>query len=260
MFATVPNPVVYENTIFHVKVHCAANAPKVCEGDVIIRVKGKGDTGGHYRVVPGKTKTVDADSTIQIGKETDTVYVSIDPNGETGNGDLPSKFVARRLVVRQNSGGGGGQGDYPFTHVVRDGRGDGAGPLDLRKAEAHVRGHRLILTWTCWGTVTPAKMDHDSASFDARVYTRKPDGVHHSRKHATVFYADHGPVLFAGAEFGPNDWGGRFYRPNRHAVRMSMPLSRFGRRIKQLWIEPATVGYAGGSDNTRATIHFRVRK
>jgi hypothetical protein len=59
---------------------------------------------------------------------------------------------------------------------------------------------------------------------------------------------------------GPNDWGGRFYRPNRHAVRMSMPLRRFGRHVKQLWIEPATIGYASGYDMARGTIHFRVRR
>jgi len=258
VFATVPNPVVYENTIFHVKVHCAADAPRVCEGDVTIRVKGEGDASGHYRVAPGATKKVIADSGLNLGKENDTVFVSLDPKGETGADDAPTPFVRRRLLVRQSDSGGGGGGgsQWPIKHVVRDKRGDSGNPLDLRKVEAHVRRGRLIMTWTCWNVVTRYKMSHDVANFHMSVYKREPGGP--SRLSASVFYGDHGPVIFAGATLGPNDWGGRFYRPNRHAVRLSVPLKRFGRHIRQLWLQPATFGYHPGEDQVRDMIHFRV--
>ena len=255
VLATVPNPVVYEKAVYTVKVHCAPEATAPCTGDVWLHLAEKDIGPGPFQVAAGKTVKVRIKAgDARPGPGTSTIKVSFGVDGRT---------FERRLkadVPAPADPGGGPHTDYPITQVVRDRRGDGAGPLDLRKAEAHVRNHRLIMTWTCWGTVTPAKMDHDSANFDARVYTRKPHDVQQSRMHATVFYGDHGPVLFAGAEMGPNDWGGRFYRPNSHAVRMSMPLRRFGRRIKQLWIEPATVAYAGGEDTARATIHFRLRR
>lgn len=248
MFATVPSPVVYEQTIFTVKVHCAAAAPQRCEGDVALRFKGKDLGSTHYRVPPGATRKarLDLGEPVKVTRSDHAIEVSLD--GAT--------YVKRRLLVR-TGGGGAAHTDFPLTHVVKDRRGDGAGPLDLRRAEAHVRNHRLIITWVCWGTVTPAKMDHDVAGFDAEVYTRKPYAAR--KQHASVFWADHGPVLFAGSELGPNDWGGRFYRPSSHAVRMSIPLRRFGRRVRQLWIMPATYATrTGRNDRTRGTIHFRI--
>lgn len=251
VFITVDNPVVWDG-MFHATVHCAQSAPAPCRGDVDFRVKG-GDQPALIRIAPGKSKKVTADpGGLSVGKNVTKVVVRIEPTGE------PSVDVTRRLVHRKYGGGGGGSGDYPITHVVRDRRGDGAGPLDLRKAEAHIRGHRLIITWTCWGTVTPAKMDHDSANFDANVYTRQPHTAAARKMHATAFYGHHGPVLFAGPVMGPNNWGGRFSRPNRHAIRMSIPLTRYGPHVRQLWIEPGTVSYGGAYDGTPGTIHFRV--
>src|SRR4051812_30195303 len=240
MLATVPNPVVYDG-MFHVKVHCAAAAPAPCKGGVYVKVKGKGEAEAQFRVPAGQTKTVVADPAFDPGHPKGTVDVRIE-SGEEAPVTVTRRLVTRGTPDRPHT-------DYPITHVVRDRHGDGAGPLDLRRAEAHVRNHRPIITWVCWGTVTPAKMDHDVASFDANVYTRKPHSAGARRQHATAFYGDHGPVLFAGPEMGPNDWGGRFYRPSRHAIRMSIPLRRYGRRVKQLWIEPATVGTRGGYDS-----------
>jgi hypothetical protein len=166
------------------------------------------------------------------------------------------RALSRRAPQTGPDGGSGGA--WPIRHVVRDKRGDSGNPLDLRKAEAHVRNGRLVMTWWCWGTVTPSKMSHDVANFHMVIYTHEPAG--HSRLSAGVFYGDHGPVIQAGAELGPNDFGGRFYRVSSHAVRLSVPLKRFGRHIRQLWLQPQTLGYRPGEDDTPDFIHFRVRR
>jgi len=249
VFITVDTPVVWDG-MFHATVHCAKSAPAPCTGDVDFRVKG-GDQSAAIRIAPGKSKKVTADpGGFGVGKGEKTVVVRIEPTGE------PSVDVTRRLVHRSFAGGTGGD-EWPIRHVVRDRRGDSGNPLDLRKVEAHVRNHRLIMTWTCWGVVTPYKMSHNVANFDMKVSTRTPEAGP-AKKFATVFYGSHGPVLFAGSQFGPNDWGGRFYRPSRHAARMSVPLSRYGRHVRELWLEPATYGYHSGQDEVPDMIHFRV--
>jgi hypothetical protein len=248
MFATVPNPVVFDG-LFHVKVHCAAEAPEPCKGGVYVKVKGKGEAMGSFRVAAGATKTVVADPAFDPGHPKGPVDVRIE------SGNEPPVTVSRKLVVRKAPDPGGGE-EWKVKHTVRDKAGDGAGPLDLRKVEAHVRHRRLIITWTCWGTVTPAKMDHDVASFHAFVYTSQPAG--HTRKSAAVFYGDHGPVIFAGTELGPNDWGGRFYRPNAPSARISVPVRRFGPHVRHFWLLVSTMGYHGGEDQIRDFIYFKV--
>ena len=255
MLATVPNPVVYEKAVYTVQVHCAAEATEPCAGSVWLHLNADDIGPGPFQVAAGKTVKV----RIRAGKAKPqpgekTIKVSFSLEGQSFDRRLKGAPPAE-----SGGGGGGAHVDYPITHVVKDRRGDGVGALDLRRAEAHVRNRRLIITWTCWRAFTPAQMSHDAGGFDANVYTRKPHTAGATRQHASVFYGTHGPVLFAGSEQGPNDWGGRFYRPNSRSVRMSIPLSRYGRHVRQLWIEPSA--YATTNlhyDMTESTIHFRT--
>lgn len=237
---TVPNPVVFDG-MFRVKVHCAP--PAVCRGDVNVQVIGKGDATANYKVAPGKTKRITVDPPFSVGKETDTVTVRIEPQGE------PATEVQRRLVVRQNAGGGGSGGGvrdpHPRPlHVVTDKRGDGVARLDLRRVTAYVRHRRLVLTFSCWRRFGPADMDHDVANFRADITLHQHDPP--TDLSTGVFYSHGAPFVQAGRSQFPNRRV-RFSRPDRRSVRLAIPLSAFG-HPKRLWIWPRTQGYRHGED------------
>jgi hypothetical protein len=245
MLATVPDPVVWDG-MFHVKVHCAAASPGPCRGDVDVRVP-QGDASAFYRVGRGKTRTVTADPGFSIGPKLAKVVVRIEPAGQ------PSVDVTRRLVHRAAAGNGGGS-DVPFRHASTDRRGDGAGPLDLRTFSAYVRKGRLVLTWTTWRPFTPAQLDHDTGNMAAEVFKAKPQGKP-GNYGAGVFYLRGSPVAKGGnSDF--YDPGIRITRPSRRSIRIAVPMSRYGRRPRQLWIFP--IARAGDAEDEGGPVHIKV--
>jgi hypothetical protein len=236
--------------MLHVRVHCDAAAPARCEGFVAVLVPGKTDASNDYFVAPGKTSSVTVDPPYQIGPKLRRVTVRLEP------ADGAAVEVTRRLIRRPAPGGGGGTGNaVPITHVARDRRGDGAGPLDLRKFTGYVRQGRLVLTWTTWRPFTAAQLDHDTGNMAAEVFKTPPRGKP-SKYGAGVFYLRGSPVAKGGASafYDPNI---RISRPNGRSIRIAVPLSVYGKRPRQLWIFP----YArtpGGEDSTGEIVHFRV--
>ena len=255
MFITVDNPVVWDG-MFHATVHCAASAPAPCTGDVDFRVKG-GDQPAVVRIAPGKSEKVAADpGDFSVGKTETTVVVRIEPTGE------PSVDVTRRLVHRAYENSAVGNGGMSIRHVVHDKRGDAGGSnvLDLRVVHAWIHRGRLVLRWTCWGTVTPAKMDHDSSNFAASVRTNR--NQNNNTDYNVGFFYWHGhPFAQAGrTQFGnPNV---RTSLPDRHSAQVAIPLSTFG-HPKRFYIFMYSNPYVGphswsdGAD--REEIYFPVK-
>jgi hypothetical protein len=142
----------------------------------------------------------------------------------------------------------------PFSHVVKDRRGDGAGPLDLRRFTAYVKGGRLVLTWTTWRPFTAAQLGHDTGNMAAEVFKAKPHGVP-GRYGAGVFYLNGSPVAKGGnSEF--YDPSIRISRPSRRSIRIAVRLSAYGRRPRQLWITPYARTPSG--EDQGDFVHIRV--
>jgi hypothetical protein len=250
VLATIPNPVVWDG-MFHVKVHCAAAAPARCEGFVDVRVPGKGDASNDYVVTPGRTNTIRVDPPFTIGKRLRSVTVRIEPRDE------PAVTVTRRLVRR--AAPQPGSTVIPLRHVVRDRRGDGVGPLDLRRFTGYVRRGRLVLTWITWRPFTAAQLDHDTGNMASEIFKAAPHGKP-GNYGAGVFYLRGRPVAKGGnSEFyNPQI---RVSRPSRSSIRIAVPLSVFGKRPRQLWIVPfaRTAGGAGrGHQDEGGFVRFRV--
>jgi hypothetical protein len=245
---TVPNPVVW-NGNFHVKVHCLAAAPSSCRGFVDVRVPGGGRALNDYSIRPGRTTTVTTvrqGHSFKVAKTLRTITVMIEPP------DGAVLTLRRRLVQRAPPVAGGDA--IALTHVVMDRRGDGAGPLDLKRFTAYVRRGRLVLTWTCWRRFTAAQLDHDTGNMAAEVFKAAPHGApgHYG---AGVFYLRGSPV----AKGGNSDFYNpaiRVSRPDRRSIRIAVPLSVYGKRPKQLWITPFARTDTG--EDQGEFVHIRV--